>query len=238
MDKNNYFQFKEFTVRQEKTAMKVGTDGVLLGAWTGVENCKKILDVGTGTGLIALMLAQRSIAKITAIEIEENAAAEAKNNVAASKWGNRIDVLNCSFQDFGNNTAETFDLIVSNPPFFSNSLKASNTGRTLARHNDSMSFPELVTTSVNLLNSNGKLAVILPCDPAEEFIKIAIAKGLFLTRKTEVRPNAKKAVNRVLMEFGKIEADCTKDCFPVYAITGSGYSEEFIKLTRYFYLNF
>ncbi|MCY1722688.1 methyltransferase [Prolixibacteraceae bacterium Z1-6] len=238
MGKNNYFQFKQFTVRQEKAAMKVGTDGVLLGAWADVEKCDKILDVGTGTGLIALMLAQRSTAQITAIEIEENAAAEAKSNVADSDWSNRIDVQNASFQEFAKNSVLKYDLIVSNPPFFSNNLKASNAPRNLARHNDSLSFLELITNALNLFDTNGRLAVILPVEPAEEFNKLACKNGLYLLRRTEVSPSVAKAVNRVLMEFTKKKTACKAACLPVYSKDGSDYSVEFKTLTKDFYLRF
>jgi len=235
---NNYFKFKQFTVWQEKAAMKVGTEGILLGAWVGVENCNTILDIGTGTGLIALMLAQRSKAQITAIEIEENAAIEAKQNVEKSDWSNRIDVQNISFQTFAENASTQFDVIVSNPPFFSNNLKAKTSERNLARHNDSLPFSELISYSVKLLSSAGKLAVVLPLEPASEFEKLAYKNGLFLLRETEIRPNEKKATNRVLMEFGKKEAVLQKDCLTIYNDGDSDYSEDFIALTKAFYLRF
>lgn len=235
---NNYFQFKQFTIQQDKSAMKVGTDGILIGSWVNVESCSRILDVGTGTGLIALMLAQRSNAKITAIEIETYAATEAEKNVANSNWARQIDVKNISYQDFVKSSEYQFDLIVSNPPFFQNNLKADTQERNLARHNDSLPFTDLVFYSAKSLSDSGRLAVILPMEPAQVLEQLAREHGLFLIRKTEVRPNAKKAVNRVLMEFGKIEAASVSDCLSVYALNGSEYSDEFIQLTKDFYLRF
>ncbi|WP_346855498.1 methyltransferase [uncultured Draconibacterium sp.] len=235
---NNYFQFKQFTVQQENSAMKVGTDGVLLGSWVNVESCSRILDVGTGTGLIALMLAQRSEARITAIEIEVNAATEACNNVANSHWNKQIDVKNSSYQDFAKSSEFQFDLIVSNPPFFQDDLKAFSQERNLARHNDSLPFSDLVFYSVKRLSNSGRLAVILPLEQARVLEKLAREHDLFLIRKTDVKPNPKKEVNRVLMEFGKIEAALVYDCLSVYSLNRSEYSDEFIQLTKDFYLRF
>jgi tRNA1Val (adenine37-N6)-methyltransferase len=218
--------------------MKVGTDGVLLGSWVNVESCSRILDVGTGTGLIALMLAQRSDANITAIEIETNAATEAGKNVANSHWARQIEVKNISYQDFAKGSDFQFDLIVSNPPFFQNNLKADTKERNLARHNDALPFSDLVFYSAKRLGNNGRLAVILPVEPAQVLEKLARKHDLFLLRKTDVRPNAKKEVNRVLMEFGKIEAVTISDCLSVYTLNGSEYSDEFIQLTKDFYLRF
>lgn len=238
MGRNNYFRFKQFTVIQEQAAMKVGTDGVILGAWTAVEDCQKILDVGTGTGLIALMLAQRSNAKITAIEIEENAAAEANENVENSPWMNRIEVLNISFQEFALTATNKYDLIVSNPPFFTNNFKTDCNKRNLARHNDSLPFSELIICSAELLNTNGRLAVILPVEQAKELENLACETGLYIVRKTEIKPNSIKAVNRILMEFSNKETAFVENCLTVYNENGSEYSEAHINLTKDFYLRF
>jgi tRNA1Val (adenine37-N6)-methyltransferase len=238
MGRNNYFKFKQFTIHQEKTAMKVGTDGVLIGAWTNVESCKKILDVGTGTGLIALMLAQRSEAKITAIEIEKNAVEEAILNVSASQWEKRIEVQHISLQKFVQACPDTFDLIVSNPPFFKKSFKAPNEQRTLARHNDSLSFSDLISCSAKILSSNGKLALILPIEAACEIENLAEKNDLFLVRKSKIKARPAKEANRVLMEFGKNEAVMEENCFTVYTERLNEYSESFIELIKDFYLNY
>lgn len=237
MGRNNYFQFKQFTIYQDKAAMKVGTDGTLLGAWAAIDNCTRILDVGTGTGLIALMMAQRSNAMVTAIEIEENAAFEAKQNVVISPWGNRVDVRHISLQEYSKTCSSKFDLIVSNPPFFSQAFKAANENRTMARHNDSLPFSELFSHSTDLLSSKGELAVVLPIDAANNCEKLASENELFLIRKTEVKPNVRKDANRVLLEFCKKEAAQKIDCLTIYDENG-GYTDSYKLQTKDFYLKF
>lgn len=237
MGKNNYFQFKQFTIHQEKAAMKVGTDGTLLGAWASINNYTRILDVGTGTGLIALMMAQRSKATITAIEIEKNAALEAKHNVANSLWGNRVDVQHISLQQYARNCTNTFDLIVSNPPFFSQAFKAANENRTMARHNDSLPFSELFSISAELLNPKGKLALVLPIDATNDCEKLADENKLSLIRKTEVKPNSRKVANRVLLEFSKKKAAPVFDCLTIYKENGD-YTDSYKFQTKEFYLKF
>ena len=178
MGRNNYFQFKQFKIIQEEAAMKVGTDGVLLGAWASVNGVKSVLDVGTGTGVIAIMLAQRSTAQIMGIEIEKNAAEEADFNSQNSPFSKRISIKNLPFQELAETTQNTFDLIISNPPFFINNTKTPNPSRTIARHNDLLPLMDLVNGNVKLLEENGKLALILPVNEAEKFIKIAKNQGL------------------------------------------------------------
>lgn len=237
MTKNNSFRFKQFTIQQDKAAMKVGTDGILLGAWANVSHCRNILDVGTGTGLIALMLAQRSGAMISAIEIEEKAAEQAIENVEESSWKERVAVHHMSFREFVKDTNDHFDMIVSNPPFFSNSLKPKDAQRKLARHNDSLSFEELISGACRILCENGKLAVILPSEAEEEFIKLAEIKGLFLIRQTKVRPEESKTANRVLLELSNKKTGFKKDCLIIYS-DKNVYSNAFVELTRDFYLRF
>lgn len=237
MGKTNSFQFKQFTVHQNLAAMKVGTDGILLGAWADVSACKNILDVGTGTGLIALMMAQRSAAKVMAIEIEANAASEAKRNCAESPWKERIEVQHQSFQEFAAAAVEKFDLIVSNPPFFENSLKAGSQSRNLARHNDGLPFIELIEKAKELLNEKGKLAVVLPKNEGETFLQLATENDFHLQRKTEVKPSVKKAANRLLLEFGLHQTDTKNTTLIIYEGQGV-YSSEFIELTKEFYLKF
>ncbi|WP_340112239.1 tRNA1(Val) (adenine(37)-N6)-methyltransferase [Maribellus mangrovi] len=237
MGKNNFFQFKQFRITQERSAMKVGVDGVLLGAWTDVQNCSRILDVGTGTGLIALMLAQRSNAQITAVEIEKNAADEAAENISVSPWKERVEVRNSSFQEFAASTDEKFDLIVSNPPFFSKSLPASNTERSLARHNHALSFTDLIQLSSKLLSTEGRISVVLPVNAFGEISEIAARDLLYLQRMTEVNPKSEKSVTRILAEWGKTETAPVKDCITVYKDEDL-FSDSYVKLTREFYLKF
>ena len=231
---NPYFHFKQFAVFQDRCAMKVGTDGVLLGAWTNCESAAHILDIGTGTGLIALMLAQRSNAFITAIEIDKNAAEQAFENAANSIWHNRISVKNCALQEFVSNTK--FDLIVSNPPYFSNSLKTPLNNRNLARHTDSLSLNDLLQHSLRLLSENGRICVILPVDEAVFFTEKAASNGLFCTRRTKVKPLPEGDTKRILLEFSLIEKELVED-FLIIEKNRHQYSENFKKLTGEYYLD-
>ena len=237
MGRNNYFQFKQFRIEQARSAMKVGIDGILLGAWADVRDCNTILDIGTGTGLIALMLAQRSQAKIIAIEIEKNAAEEAAENITASPWKNRVEVQNVSLQKFSAETTFKFDLIISNPPFFQNSLKAGNKSRSLARHTDSLPFSKLLECTSQLLTEKGRCAYILPMEVNVDIETLARKNGLFLQRKTLVSPNENKSPNRVLLEMSKIEVPTESDSLVIYNNDGS-WAEIFKNLTCDFYLNF
>lgn len=238
MGRNNYFQFKQFRIIQEKSAMKVGTDGVLLGAWVDILNINTILDVGTGTGLIALMLAQRLDAKITGIEIEKNAAKEATENVLNSLWHERITIQNISFQKFAENTKTKFDLIVSNPPFFINDKRSAKTELSVARHSDKLPLGDLAKYSEKMLSEDGRLGLILPVYSAERFIKIASWFDLYLIRLTKVRPGENKPPNRFLMEFGRRNAWLIENEISIQNNGGTDFSANYKKLTGDFYLNF
>jgi tRNA1Val (adenine37-N6)-methyltransferase len=238
MGRNNYFQFKQFKIIQEKSAMKVGTDGALLGAWADVEGAERILDIGTGTGLIALMLAQRSKAKIWGVEIEKNAAEEAEFNVQESPWNDRVFVVNESFQDFVKGCKSCFDLIVSNPPFFTNSFKNEEKNKAMARHNHLLPFSELVRGARSLLNDSGTLAVVLPNIGGLELIDVAKQNGLFLNRLTKVHPKASKEANRFLMEFSLEQKVLKEDKLIIYTDSSLDYTEMYKELTRDFYLKF
>ncbi len=238
MGRNNWFQFKQFKIIQERAAMKVGTDGVLLGAWANVTEAKKVLDVGTGTGVVALMTAQRSKAEITGIEIEKNAAEEAAENARNSPWNDRIKIYAISFQNFVKTTDEKFDLVISNPPFFTNSQKSKCHYLAIAKHNHLLPLSDLAKGAGKLLVQKGKLAVILPVDSAREFTKTASDEGFFLIRETEVRPNKRKKPHRFLLEFSKTKVLLKKDFVNIHTDDGSDFTEQYKTLTRDFYLNF
>ncbi|WP_372947305.1 tRNA1(Val) (adenine(37)-N6)-methyltransferase [Mariniphaga sp.] len=240
MGRNNWFQFKQFKVIQEQTAMKVGTDGVLLGSWVDVSEAETILDIGAGTGIISIMLAQRSKinTKITGIEIENNAADEASLNATNSPWSEKITILNKSLQQFQQHCTEKFDLIVSNPPFFSNSQKSKCEYLAMAKHNHLLPLTELVEKSVKLMSSVGKLAVILPVNEAKKIIQLAKKEGLYLLRETEVRPNGLKPPHRYLLEFGKNPGTAEKEILLIHSSESNSYTEKYKFLTRDFYLNF
>ncbi|MCQ2217615.1 MAG: tRNA1(Val) (adenine(37)-N6)-methyltransferase [Paludibacteraceae bacterium] len=234
---NTYFQFKQFRVEQEKCAMKVGTDGVLLGAWANVASASHILDIGTGTGLIALMLAQRQPnAQITAIEIDKAASEQATENFQASPWGRRFSCLNVSLQDFIKDEQTLFDLIVSNPPYFNNSLKNPDRQRSQARHTDTLSFEELMQAG-SLLTQEGIFAIILPSQAEEEVITAAKKSNLYCSRKTEVLPKADAQPKRVLLEFKKDLTNAPIIDQLTIEIDRHVYTPEFKKLTEDFYLD-
>ncbi|NEW82762.1 MAG: methyltransferase [Mariniphaga sp.] len=234
MARNNWFEFKQFRIEQQKAAMKVGTDGVLLGAWTPVFDNMRILDVGTGTGLIALMLAQRSNSMIDAVEIDKTACEEAEFNFAQSPWSDRLKVFNTDFQVFANLPNEPYDLIVSNPPFFVNSLKTQNAALSVARHNDMLTFDQLTTSARKLLSNNGRLCVIIPFAAFVEFSGCARLAGFYLRQQTQVIPKFGRAPKRVLLEF------TVSPCYPVNSelaiLDEDGYyTGDYKKLTAPFY---
>lgn len=201
---NDFFRFKQFTIHQTDSAMKVGTDGVLLGSWHAIDgHPANILDIGTGTGLIALMLAQRfESAHVTGIEIDSNAAAEAKRNAEASPFAERIKIINAAFQDYLP-SAQTFDLIVSNPPYFCNALENPDVARATARHASSLSFRCLLNGTMQLLNDNGRLAVILPTESIKAFLSEASIIGLSLTAHTAIKTVERKQPSRHMLLLSK-----------------------------------
>lgn len=217
--------------------MKVGTDGVLLGAWADVEQASHILDIGTGSGLLALMLAQRQPnASIEAIEIEQNAYEQACENALQCAWSNRITVRHTSLQDFS--TQKKFNVIVSNPPFFSKSLHNPNLQRRTARHNDTLLPEELAQHSLRLLASNGKLAVIYPLPEAELFCQAAHKIGFYTCRKTFIIPSVGKTAKRVLVELQLTPCSTIENELCIEEHARHTYSNEYKNLTKDFYLNF
>ena len=236
---NTWFKFKQFTIGQGQTAMKVGTDGVLLGAWTDVVNKSKILDIGTGTGLIALMLAQRNQdAIIDAVELDTAGSIQAKENLSNSDWSNRLFVINQSIQEFSQETTKTYDLIVSNPPYFENSFSANTTQRQMARATDSLSFEELISCSKKLLKQEGSFALIIPSDNSKSFINQCKDESLFLKRRCHIYPKLDSEIKRVLLEFSFTESNIQESKLVIEPHRRHEYSEAYIELTKDFYLKF
>jgi len=235
---NNYFKFKQFTIYQEKCAMKVGTDGVLLGAWATCESVQQVLDIGTGTGLISLMIAQRSNAMIDGIEIDTLASKQAKENVQKSPWTDRINIINKSFQDFINYADKKYDLIVSNPPYFQNSLFATDQKRTDARHNSNLELQELLVGAKSLMSSGGTLSIILPYLEGNMFILKASELGLFCVRQTKVLPKPGRDPKRLLLEFMQIKKPLVEQEIIIELNKRHEYSEAYKNLTKDFYLAF
>lgn len=218
--------------------MKVGTDGVLLGAWVNTNSAKRILDIGTGTGLIALMIAQRSQAQIDALEIEENAYQQALENVQNSIWQNRINVIKSSFQDHIKTHPPSYDHIITNPPYFSHSLKPADKDRILARHNDTLSYNDIIEGSSLLLNKKGKLSIILPFETHQSFIKKCEEHGLYLSRKMMVYPTTKSDAIRVILEFNKQKRTVDERSIIIEQGGRHEYSKEYIELIKDYYLAF
>lgn len=192
------FRFKQFEVFHDRCAMKVGTDGVLLGAWVFLGEANRILDVGAGCGLIALILAQRSQAQVDGVELDAQAAAQAVDNIRNSPWSDRMQIFQSDFSVFSNGP---YDLIVSNPPFFRNSLKAPHEKRNQARHTDVLSHQVLVEKSSQMLSKDGRFCVILPSNASEYFEDICWQSCLYLSRRCEVIPVEGHMPKRVLLEF-------------------------------------
>ena len=209
---NSYFQFRQFCVHQERCAMKVGTDGTLLGAWAsgGI----RVLDIGTGTGLIVLMMAQRyPEAMLTAVDIDPAAVAQAQENVTASPFANRISVLQADARilrvepSTAANALLPFDAIVCNPPFFARSLTSPNPQRTVARHTTMLTFADLMSAAVRLLAADGELSVVIPDESRSAFMAEASLAGLFLSRQCSVRTTPHKQPRRWLLAFRRHSVD-------------------------------
>ena len=232
---NGYFRFKQFTIHQERCAMKVGTDGCLLGAWVDLSSSQRILDVGCGSGLIAIMMAQRCpSADITGIELDPEAAAQAAENAKSSPWTERIRIVCENFLTY--TTGQPFDTIVSNPPYFTNSLKCPNDKRSKARHDDSLPCDKFLSHSYGMLSANGSLSVIIPIDQQETWLEEASRKGYSLKHLTRIHTRKGHAPKRVLIEFRKAAAvNADTDDLNLEDTPGT-YSPEATRMLSPFYL--
>lgn len=200
---NNYFRFKQFTVYQDQTAMKVCTDACLFGAWVAYStDPSSILDIGTGTGLLSLMLAQKSVAPIDAVEIDEQAYEQAQANFYASPWSSRLKAFHTPIQEFQGNS---YDLIISNPPFYNKDLKSSDRKRNLALHSEALNLEELLTCVKRLLANNGLFAILLPFHRATRLEELAREHSLFVKEKVLVRQTPRHDFFRVMYLLANIE---------------------------------
>lgn len=235
MKRETDFRFKQFSVAQDRCTHKVGTDGVLLGAWVNIHSAIHILDVGCGTGVIALMLAQRSAknAHIDAVEISGADARQATENVQHSPWPDKITVHHTAIQQF--HPRQSYDLIVSNPPFFIKSLHAPEERRTESRHTTRLTFEDLVGSATRMLKKEGRLAVVLPYAEGKQFIQIAGNNNLFLIRECSFRSRENKPVERLLLEFSCIAHPPEISRLTLYS-GGDSWSAEYGALIRNFYL--
>jgi tRNA1Val (adenine37-N6)-methyltransferase len=234
---NSYFRFKQFTINQDKCAFKVGTDGVLLGAYAGVTGRMKILDIGTGTGLVALMLAQRCDAEITAIEPDYDSFIQASENIRLSKWASRIRVENCTMQNYFPDKIK-FDLIVTNPPYFVDSLKNPDPNKSNARHNDSLTHSDILTGAGRLLEEDGVLQLILPYDEGNIFIAEAQEYGFFCNSILKIRPIPSSEIRRLILGFSRKREKTSEHFLTIEKGRRHEFTEEYISLTKEFYLKY
>ena len=196
------FHFKHFSLFHHRSTMKVGTDAVLLGRWVEVKPDDCVLDIGTGCGIMPLMLAQKGVRKIDAVELDESSVKEAEINFSASQWREKLCVYNADIRYF--TSSERYDLIISNPPFFINSYKSETNRKNMARHtDDSLSFAELCASASRLLDDDGRFAVVLPLTESVEFLKEAEKNGLYQSKRMEIIPVEGKQPNRVNLELKK-----------------------------------
>jgi tRNA1Val (adenine37-N6)-methyltransferase len=239
MSRNTFFEFKQFRINQSNCAMKVGTDGVLLGAWAPIPpTATQILDIGTGSGLLALMLAQRTHAQIQAVEIDIQAAQQAKENFLLSPWKEQLQITNTDFQSFAKKTLQKYDVIVSNPPYFRNSLQAPDTTRSLARHSDTLTLDDLVEGVIKLLQPWGNFCVILPLQEGSLLCDIAYKRGLFCTHSTNIYPTPTAAPKRVLLSFSFHQTHQLTDHLTIETEERHIYTDEYKNLTKAYYLHF
>ena len=232
------FQLKEFRIEQDRCAMKVGTDGILLGAWVHIpQEASKLLDVGTGSGLIAMQLAQRSSAdSIDAVELEPGAFEQAVTNFENSPWPDRLFCYHASFQEFATEVDETYDLIVSNPPFYTDTFKELKNERAAARHAQSLPFEELLRGTEKLLSKGGTCAFVLPYREECFFIDLAERSGLYPSRITRVKGSPQSETKRSLLQFSRDRKSPNPEML-VIEEKRHQYTAAYRELVRDFYLN-
>jgi tRNA1Val (adenine37-N6)-methyltransferase len=233
---NSFFNFKEFTIYQDKAAFKVGTDGVLLGASANLEEVKRILDVGSGTGLIAIMLAQRCGAEITAIEPDYYSFVQCVENVSLCTWKDRIRVENLAIQDY--HPSQLFDLVIANPPYFSESLKNPDRRKSAARHDDSLSRNDLLNGVSRLLTETGRLQVIMSYAEGSLLIAEASGYGLFCNHILKIRPMPASEIRRLILTFSRERMTATEKFLTIEHGKRHEFTMEYKDLTKDFYIKF
>lgn len=232
------FNFKQFSVQQDKCAMKIGTDGVLLGAWCPIDNNPySILDIGAGTGILSLMLAQRSNAEqIDSLEIDEEAYEQCVENFENSPWSDRLFCFHAGLDEFVDEPEDEYDIIISNPPFYSEDYKTDDSQRDLARFQDALPFEDLIEAADLLLSENGIFAVIIPYKEEERFIDLCAEVELFPVKVTRVKGSHSTPIVRSLLAFKRYELSVLTADELVIEISRHEYTDDYINLTKDFYL--
>ncbi len=236
---NDYFRFKKFLVIQDKATFKVGTDSVLLGSWSDVSLADRVLDIGTGTGLLAIMIAQRCSASITGIEIDGPSFRQACENAGGSPWSERINILHTSMQEYTGSCPGYFDLIICNPPFFTGSLKSGNAARDMARHDTTLSLKDLAEGAGRMLAPKGRICLVMPADRYLDSISAFAGEDLFPHRELIVKPTLTMPAGRCLFEFRKEKPrQISRAEIVVERSERHDYTDEYRQLTGEFYLAF
>ncbi|MBI5009020.1 MAG: methyltransferase [Bacteroidia bacterium] len=233
---NNNFNFKQFTINQEKAAFRVGTDGVLLGAYADVRGAKRILDIGTGTGLIALMIAQRCDAEIVAIEPDHDSFLQSCENINNNRWADRITVIESTMQEFEDK--KRFDLIVTNPPYFSDSIRNPDARKAIARHNDTLTSEDILRHCSRLLTTQGKLQLIMPFSEGTVFIAEAADYGFFCHDILRIKPLPTSEIRRLILAFGRERKRTAEKFLTIEHGKRHEFTDDYKKLTGDFYLHF
>ena len=233
------FRFKQFSVAHQNSSMKVGTDAVLLGAIAGVSRAKRILDVGTGCGVIALALAQRTEAEIYAIDIDQDSVQEAMQNFKNSPWNDRVSAKEISFQEFAETNPPAFDVVVSNPPFFQNALRSPADKRNIARHNSTLTFDDFAKACKNVLTPEGKAWVILPLKESWIFTRSMMRFGFRDFYRMQIHPKSYQPANRVILGFASWQDDVIYEDLSLTIRNGDGaYTDSYKQVTAEFYIHF
>jgi tRNA1Val (adenine37-N6)-methyltransferase len=235
---DNYFKFKQFTVHQEHAPFKITTDSVMLGAWADFEGAKNSLDIGAGTGILSLMAAQRIDAQIVALEPEPGSFIQAGLNIANSQWHDRITLVNNTVQEYNPDGNLLFDVIITNPPFFNDSLPNPDAGKARARHSLTLSHHELLEAALRLMTPSGTMQLVLPVNEASLLIDKAISFGFHCQRRLNVKPTPTLPPARVLMALGYENMTLAESTIVIEKGGRHNYSEEYVSLTKDFYLKF
>ena len=228
----------QFSISDQNSAMKVGTDAVLLGVFANVFGANSILDIGTGSGIIAVMLAQKSNANIDAIDIDKGSISDAEDNFSNCPWKNRLTAIHSSLQEYVKKTAKKYDLIVSNPPFFSNSLKSPEFSKSLSKHDEKLNHKELIAGTKRLLSSDGRFIVILPFSQIKNFKETALIENLYCSKQILIYPKYSKPANRIILEFSFERQIKPVETKLTIRNNDSSFTEQYVDLTKEFYVKF